>query len=148
MIKSDDKEWDEAEEEAWCRSVRPKVIDYLASQKVTHGQVGNLPAWHLAPYVSLWAIESAKSPGWVGWWVIYGNLPTDYCSADECRHPRLALRRLAESWKQALSETMPGAPTIGALGIPSAFAPLLASRAETLLGFAGDDGLWPDEIYG
>jgi hypothetical protein len=148
MTEADEDDWDDSKEEAWCLSIRPKVIDFLTCQHVTHGQVGELPAWHVVPYVSVWAIESAKAPGWVGWWVICGDLPTSICSAHECRHPRLAVRRFAETWKQALAETLPDAPTIGTLRIPAKFASLLAARSELLIEFANNDGLWPDELYG
>jgi len=147
-MAEDEDDWDEAKEEAWFLSLRPRVVEYIGRQNIVHGRVGDIPAWHVAPYVSVWAIESAKSPENVGWWVIYGDLPTDYCAARECRHPRLAIRRFAETWKQALAETQAGAPTIGSIGIPADFAPLLAARADLLLSCADDDGLWPDEIYG
>lgn len=67
---------DPAVDEAWCADQRQVVADYLSSQNVTHGRIGEWPAWHVAPYVSMWAIESLSRPNDIGWWVICGDLPT------------------------------------------------------------------------
>jgi len=141
-------EWGEAEEEAWCLKVRPQVVTYLQRQKIVHGRVGDLPAWHIAPIVSIWAIESSSWPGAVGWWVICGDLPTDYCSSQGCRHPRLALQRIVEHWRTSLESYKPGDTTIGSTGIPATLADLLTTRAQIFLEWAEDDGLWPDYVYG
>jgi Domain of unknown function (DUF4826) len=80
-----------AVEERWCREQRANVARYLRSQKVRHGRIGDWPAWHVAPYVSVWAIESVVQPEWIGWWVISGDLPTDYVSSRDVsppQHPR------------------------------------------------------------
>ena len=89
---------DAAVEERWCAEHRDAVADYLKRQKVDHGEIGEWPAWHVAPYVSIWAIESKKSRGWVGWWAISGDLPTDYISAEKIKHPREALRAIGQRW--------------------------------------------------
>lgn len=64
-------------EEHWCKAQRLQVIEYLSSQSLLHGEVGEWPAWDVYPYVSIWAVESIKRPGFVGWWAIAGDLPTD-----------------------------------------------------------------------
>ncbi len=53
-------------EERWCSDQRRLVDDYLRSQGVEHGQIGEWPAWHIAPYVSIWAVESRVRPGSIG----------------------------------------------------------------------------------
>jgi hypothetical protein len=68
-------------EEKWCAECRRQVRRYLAGESVQHGRIGSWPAWHVAPYVSVWAIESRARPGCVGWWAICGDVPTDYESA-------------------------------------------------------------------
>lgn len=132
----------DADEEAWCLERRNEVIAYLSNQPVRVGEVGEVPAWFTAPLASIWAIESLKSPGSVGWWAISGDLPTDYCSAHECHHPRLAMRRFAEQWRTALDRTRPEQQTIDDLGLPISLAPLLQARADLLIRFSNDDGLW------
>jgi hypothetical protein len=148
VSKAGENDWDDAAEDAWCLSVRPKVLEYLNRGGVVHGQVGDRPAWHIAPYVALWAIESPTRLGAVGWWVICGDLPTDCCSSHECRHPRVALRRIVDRWQDALAHCKPGDKTIGPTGISATLTGLLTRRVELLLDYANDDGLWPDDIYG
>src|SRR5713226_4577444 len=96
---------DPAVEERWCNGQRANVSNYLRSQEVKHGRIGDWPAWYIAPSVSIWAIESSAQPEWIGWWVISGDLPTDYISTADVQppqHPRKAIRVIAERWlKQA-----------------------------------------------
>ena len=79
------------------------MIAYLAREQLEHGQVGEVPAWFVEPYVSVWAVESLRAPGWVGWWVICGDLPTDVMSANEIKHPRDAVRAFSRSWMDIAS---------------------------------------------
>jgi hypothetical protein len=135
----------ELEEEQWCDERRAQVVAYLAGQKLTHGEVGEWPAWHIAPYVSIWAIESLKSPGWVGWWAICGDLPTDYCSASQPAHPRKALREFIATWSAALAAFKPGDEVIGETGLPAHLAPLLRERVRLLKECDADEDLWQFE---
>jgi hypothetical protein len=132
------------DEEAWCSERRVEVVEYLGRQPLQFGELGEVPAWFNAPLVSIWAVESLKEPGWVGWWAISGDLPTDYCSAQDCRHPRLAMRRFAEQWGAAIRRTRPEDETIDATGLPASLAPLLQARADLLFEFSADDELWKD----
>jgi hypothetical protein len=91
----------DAEEEAWCKSERDRVTAYQENEGLSHVGVGDWPAWHLSPYVAVWAIESVKNPGWVGWWAISGDLPTDYTTCGPERHPREGIRDIAARWKHA-----------------------------------------------
>ncbi|QKJ67283.1 DUF4826 family protein [Deefgea piscis] len=64
-------DYDEPEVEAqWLAERRDEVADYLNLEGIVHGTIGEKPAWHIAPYVSIWAIESLKTPNSVGWWAI------------------------------------------------------------------------------
>jgi len=132
----------------WCAERRAEVTAYLQRERVDHGRVGEQPAWHIAPSVSVWAIESKKSPGWVGGWVICGNLPTDYVSAETIKHPRDAVRAIAQEWREQarLMANADGHPDtrIGRVEDRASLAPLLATRASTLLDLADDDSLWGD----
>lgn len=55
---------DPALEERWCMARRDEVGEYLQRQGLSHGEIGEWPAWHVAPISSIWAIESLKAPGW------------------------------------------------------------------------------------
>jgi hypothetical protein len=134
----------ESDEEIWCDERRTEVESYLSRQRLDHGAIGDWPAWHVAPYVSIWAVESVSSPGWVGWWAICGDLPTDYCSADDCRHPRLALKKIVKSWSMAFDALKPGDATIGTTSLSASLTPLLRTRIDLLANFIADEGAWPE----
>src|SRR5438105_4694333 len=51
------------DEDAWVAEQRSVVIAYLKRQGVQHREVGEWPAWHLLPYLAVWAIESFTAPG-------------------------------------------------------------------------------------
>jgi len=133
-------------EEKWCAACRRRVRQHLAGESVRHGRIGSWPAWHVAPYVSVWAVESQARPGWVGWWVISGDVPTDYESAARIKHPRTALRAFAKRWLAAANCMRRGRahPTfqIGVRSDWRTLEPLLRARAKLLVGCANDDKAW------
>jgi hypothetical protein len=140
---------DDADEEEWCESRRREVVDYLSRQPLRFGEVGAWPAWHVAPYVSVWAVESVAEPGTVGWWVISGDLPADYASGAGVPGPRSAVAVFAKRWNELASLMARGEkhPTI-TVGDPAnagELAPLLKARATLLAKWVEDDSLWEDE---
>jgi hypothetical protein len=139
-------------EELWCDHQRRQVAEYLRSQGVEHGRIGDWPAWHVASYVSIWAIESLLRPEWIGWWAISGDLPTDYISAADIeppQHPRKALRAIAERWLNVVGAWDEGREYEGFLIAGGhrnrELAPLLESRAKMFIDWADDDSFWEDE---
>ena len=131
LVEDGDQAWNLTDER------RAQVTAYLQREGVEHGHVGEWPAWHVAPYVSIWAIESKKRPDWIGWWVICGDLPTDYISAAQIQHPREAIRSIAEEWRQQAKLMASGErPYNIRIGRPEEWAllaPLLETRASALL---------------
>lgn len=143
----DDIDWDdEAKIGRWCAEQRANANRYLKEQPVNFGVLGDWPAWQVAPYVSLWAVESVKAPGNVGWWVISGDLPTDYTSADATPDPRSAVARFAILWKSAAEQMERGKQldgfTVGNPENATELAPLLRSRAMLLQEWVNDDSCW------
>jgi hypothetical protein len=143
---------DPAVAERWCDEQRAIVAEYLRSQNVNHGRIGDWPAWHVCPYVSIWAIESVARPEWIGWWVISGDFPTDYISAADVnppQHPRKAVRVIAERWLRLAEAWNDGRDHEGIrIAGPHSrkcLAPLLASRAHLLIQWTDDDSLWEEE---
>lgn len=136
-------------EKQWCIERRAQVIEYLASRKLKYVKVGEWPAWYVAPYVSIWAIESKKRPGWVGWWAICGDLPTDYVSAKSIKHPREALKAFGKDWNKRFLLMSEGKGSACTVGFPKEtwlkLAPLLKARAKILQDWANDDSLWGEE---
>lgn len=78
----------EKDDEAWCLAQRENLLSYLSNEGFHEPTVGDWPAWHVAPIVSIWAIESVERPGWVGWWAVSGDFPTDYTPCREEAHPQ------------------------------------------------------------
>lgn len=139
---------DPAVEARWCAERRAEVADYLREEGVVHGQIGEWPAWHAAPHVSIWAIESRRRPGWVGWWVVCGDLPTDYISAGTIRHPRDALRAIGERWFEVAGSMRRGEErpdvTFGPPEERENLAPLLEARAALFAALCDDAANWTE----
>ena len=136
----------EPDEAAWCAQRRVQVAEYLSRTGIVRGQIAEAPAWFVFPYVSLWAIESVAAPGYVGWWVICGDCPTDYvpCSGD--RTPRSAIREISQRWADA-GATMkraeaPDGFSVGDSADSQELQPLLATRAAILNTWVNDPSLW------
>jgi len=137
-------------EEKWCAERRKQVEEYLSRENVKHGEIGEWPAWHVTPYVSIWAIESGARKDFLGWWVICGDLPTDYVSATELKNPRDAFSAIVNRWSDLAEFMIRGEehPTIriAERSLWPELGPLLKSRAKTLAEWANDDSLWIDAI--
>jgi hypothetical protein len=135
-----------AEEEAWCEAQRSVASDYLAKQPGPFGALGDWPAWHVTHQCAVWAVESVKSPGWVGWWVITGDLPTDYASSAGVRTPRDAVKVFADRWRDAASSMVRGEEpadiSVGSEANRHELGALLASRAKMLVAWVKDDSVW------
>jgi uncharacterized protein DUF4826 len=135
-----------SEEEAWLNTRRSDVADYLKSEGVAHGQIGEYPAWHLWPHVSIWAIESVKSPGWVGWWVVCGDHPTDYVSSTDIKDPRSAMRAIGRRWNEVSAfmlrgETHPSI-TIGTPELMARTREVASVACRDASRVAADDDVW------
>jgi len=143
-------DYDDPEIEAqWCTERRQEVADYLRREGLTHGEISAEPAWHVAPYVSVWAVESMAAPGATGWWAVSGDMPNDYVSASKASNPREAVRAIATLWQEAAQYMAGGEkhPTfrIGSGEQDEELAPMLASRAELLLEWVSDPQAWEED---
>ena len=141
------RDYDDPETDAqWCAERRQEVANYLHVEGVVHGQIGATPAWHVAPYSSVWAIESLTTPGSIGWWAMSGDMPTDYVSASHAKTPREAVRAIASLRQEAAAYMSRGEkhPTfrIGSWQRDEELAPMLASRAELLREWSNDPEVW------
>lgn len=133
-------------EEAWVEAKRVEIESYLARGGVQHGAIGEWPAWHLPPLTSVWAVESLRSPGYVGWWAVAGDHPTDYISSMNCNDPRSALRAICDRWGE-IAETMSEGKPYPAMrsGPPEQWIELggkLKTRVAILRECVADDRNW------
>jgi hypothetical protein len=131
---------------AWLREQRAQVEAYLAVEGVAHGGIASEPDWYEPEILAIWPVESGAAPGELGWWVVSGDVPTDYLTAAPGMDARGALASVAARWQVAASRMAQGlAPEGLRIGPPEewrALAPMLRSRAATLAEWAADDELW------
>jgi hypothetical protein len=98
-LSSDDYDVPEIEAR-WLVEQRGNVQRYLDDEGVRHLGVASEPAWFVAPYVSVWTVQSIAKPGAINWWAISGDLPTDYLSSHDATDPRSALAEFAKRWRE------------------------------------------------
>ena len=133
-------------EAQWLAKQRDTVLRYLQDEGVRHRGVASEPEWFIAPYVSIWTVESMNTPGAVGWWAISGDLPTDYLSGDDATNVRTALVAFASRWREVSGYMLRGErhPTVN-IGPPDnrrELGDLLNRRAEIIEEWADDDEMW------
>jgi hypothetical protein len=85
-------------EETWCAAQATEAKHCAQRLELAHGRIGVWPAWHAMPTVSLWAVESANRPEWVGWWVMCCAMHSDAVAAHHLATPADALRAFAKRW--------------------------------------------------
>ena len=136
-------------EKEWCAERRAEVIDYLSREGLEHGSVPEVPEWFVAPYVSIWPIHCVGTPKSVEWWVICGDMPTDYVSANGVNGPQEVMHSIAKRWSEVSAYMLRGEPhpqiEIGGPESWPELGPLLQSRALTLAGWANDPEVWDAE---
>ncbi len=140
---------DPANEATWVAEQRASVAEYLRGLGVVHGRIGAWPAWHVHPYLAIWAIESMAVPGRVGFWAISGDVATDYVSFADAGEPRAVLRHFARVWAEYAGAMRRGERhpdwSIGEPEQSQELGELLARRAALLQNFADDDAIWDDD---
>lgn len=132
--------------QAWFAALHREAVEYLQLNEVPHAGVHDVPAWHVYPHVAVWAAESVESPGYVGWWVLCGDCPTDYAPCTGDRTPRAAVEEIAARWREAAAFLADGHqhPDFDVEGSVRAVevAPLLDARARVLEQYLADDSVW------
>lgn len=133
-------------EEDWCEQQREHVAWFIGQQPIQPGRIGEWPAFHIAPHVAIWAIESGVKENLLGWWVITGDLPTDYFSAMALHHPREVLRAAADRWEKLLHNIRRGLDdnemTIAGLENNPELQEILRIRIGLLRKTAEPDDFW------
>lgn len=140
---------EELEEENWLNSEREKVTEYLHLEGCHHGGIAEWPVVHVYPDFALWAVQSTRHSGSIGWWVISGDVPTDYMSSSDGEHPRDALRYFSNQWKEVADQMRRGKEhPVYRIGTPAEWpqiAPQLDLRADALADCADDEDVWAEE---
>ena len=130
----------------WCAQQREHVDWFLDQQPIHPGRIGEWPAFHIAPHVAVWAIESGEEEDLLGWWVITGDLPTDYFSALELHHPREVLGEAANRWQMLLDNVAKGVEddsiSLPGLAENKELQEILRVRIELLRKTYGQEAFW------
>lgn len=138
----------ETELQTWVAKNRRIVFYYLQSQGIENPNVAEWPAFEVAPHFGIWAIESKKTEGKIGWWAFSGDCPTDYVIEDGTCHPRSALKNLLVSWESYIPDMKKGRqPTGIKFGEEANLQELgnfLEARVAVLKDWLNDDELWED----
>ena len=134
--------------EIWVAKERNNVEFYLTKQGIENPNVGPWPAFEMAPHFAIWAVESKKMPGKIGWWAFSGDCPTDYISEDGKCHPRNALKSLLDNWRVYIpsmkaGKQPPNTKFADAPNLP-VLAELLEKRVAILDEWLSIDDLWED----
>jgi len=138
----------EIAEEAWLTEQQKLAAAYLETQGIAKPELGEVPAFHVSPYVSLWAVRSKKNPDAVGWWVIAGDLPADYISASDAKQPRTAIAAFARRWKEVAERMLRGEEhpmfAVGRAEHRREVGDLLGRRSGVLKSYSENDSLWKE----
>lgn len=131
-------------EEIWLAVERLKVLDYLAEMGCRHAGVAEWPAFHIEPDFALWAVQSTKHDGRIGWWAISGDVPTDYMTSTDGESPQEALRHFSRQWADVAEHLRSGRehPTMdpGNRDQWPELAEMLQQRSDALAAYADDEG--------
>ena len=65
--------------EEWVNKERIKVEIYLKKEGIEKPNVGPWPAFDVAPYFAIWAVESNKEAGKIGLVGVFRRLPNRLC---------------------------------------------------------------------
>ncbi len=139
----------EIDEDAWLTEQQSVAAIYLEREGIPNPELGEEPAFHVSPYVSLWAVRAKKNPNAVGWWVIAGDLPTDFVSAGDAKEPRDAIAAFARLWEEAARHMLRGEDhpkfSIGRPENRRELGDLLRRRSAVLKSYSENETLWEKE---
>lgn len=124
----------------WVRTQFQKANRFLAEKGVIPSKVLADESRYLAPYLAIWKMES-KRPTTKTYWVMSGDLPSDFVDVKVATTARDAVRHFSMMWQmQAENLIRSGATRRDAT--QAKFAQLLVSRAESLYRMHNDEKLW------
>ncbi|NKF51530.1 DUF4826 family protein [Shewanella sp. WXL01] len=123
----------------WVREHFQKANKFLAEKGVIPTKVHTEESRYLAPYLAVWKMD-AKQPKKQTFWVMSGDLPSDYVDVKVAATARDALRHFSMMWQLKAENLHQSGLTQDKT--QREFANLLVSRAESLYHMHNDDKLW------
>ncbi|MCT8986773.1 DUF4826 family protein [Shewanella phaeophyticola] len=129
----------EALRQEWVRTQFQKANRFLAEKGVIPSNVLASESRYLAPYLAIWKMES-KQPKKQTFWVMSGDLPSDYVDVKVAATARDAIRHFSLMWQLKAENLHQSGATRDET--QRKFAQLLVSRAESLHRMHQDEKLW------
>lgn len=123
----------------WVRTQFQKANRFLAERGIIPSKVLAGESRYLAPYMAIWKMES-KRPTPKTYWVMSGDLPSDFVDVKAAATARDAVRHFSMMW-QMQAENLVRSGAVRDV-TQAKFARLLISRAESLYRMHKDDKLW------
>jgi hypothetical protein len=120
----------------WVRDQFRNANKHLAENGVLFESVITEESRYLAPYVAIWKIKSVDGKYF---WVIAGDLPSDFVLYENAGSAREVIKYFSMSW-QMKAERILHMPNADQTQLD--FAKLLIERADGLYDIQKDDGLW------
>jgi hypothetical protein len=120
----------------WVREQFRKANKHLAENGVLFESVVTEESRYLAPYVAIWKIKSRDNKFF---WVIAGDLPSDFVLYENAGTAREVIKHFSMSW-QMKAQTILNMPDADQTQLD--FANLLIERADGLYDIQKEDGLW------
>ncbi|MCL1121218.1 DUF4826 family protein [Shewanella seohaensis] len=124
----------------WVRTQFQKANRFLAEKGVIPSKVLADESRYLAPYLAIWKMES-KRPSAKTYWVMSGDLPSDFVDIHVAKTARDAVRHFSMMW-QMQAENLIRSGAVQRDATQAKFAQLLVSRAESLYRIYNDEKLW------
>lgn len=121
---------------AWVREQFQKANKYLAENEVLFDSVVTAESRYLAPFVAVWKIKDIKNQFY---WVISGDLSTDFNTSSVAENAREAMKHFSLSW-QLKAENIRRSSTHSA--DQEEIAQRLVRDAENLYSVANTDKFW------
>ena len=129
----------EALRQQWVKTQFQKANRFLAEKGVIPNKVFADESRYLAPYLAIWKMDS-KQPSKQTFWVMSGDLPSDYVDVKVAQTAREAICHFSMVLQLKAENLHKSGATRDATQLK--FANLLVSRAESLYKMHEDEKLW------
>ncbi|GIU54073.1 MULTISPECIES: DUF4826 family protein [Shewanella] len=126
----------------WVQAQFQKANRFLAEKGVIPSKVLADESRYLVPYLAIWKMES-KQPTKQTFWVMSGDLPSDYVDVKVAGTAREAIRHFSMMWQLKAENLHKSGVTRDETQLK--FANLLVSRAESLYKLQNDEKLWEEQ---
>jgi len=128
----------EEQRSIWVKEQFQKANKHLAENGVLFESVVTSESRYLAPLVAVWKIKATDNKFF---WVISGDLPTDFVAASAATSAREAIKHFSLTWQLKAANLVSAE---GADNTAHEYASMLVSRAEGLFAIQEQEGLWQE----